>query len=436
MPSSRLASLFTLLELALVAVLALLGVLTERLLPLAALVAILFWPLRWALNRRPTLPTPANLPILILLLMLPVSLWASPLPEKTLLQALRLLVGILLFYALLNGLVTLSRLLAACWASAGLSLLLSLAALVSVNWPQGKIPLIPARLVALFPPQISDTVHANVMAGALALLLPFPLAAFLWNFSPLKSRLIALPLRLTALLIAACVAAVLLLTQSRGGYLAAVAALVVLLTLRLRRWGWLVPLACAALSTYLLWRYPNALEILASGSGAANSLEVRQEIWSRALFIIRDFPLTGIGMGLFTEVADALYPFFLSEPGAVSHAHNLLLQIAVDLGLPGLIAWLALLIVVIAGAWRAYRCAPTAVPHLSSIGAALLATLAALLVHGLFDAVAWGLRPAVITWGVFGMAVAAGHLAWFPAPQKSSALAAANAPLPSASKSP
>jgi hypothetical protein len=41
MLSSRLASLFTLLELALVAVLALLGVLTERLLPLAALVAIL-----------------------------------------------------------------------------------------------------------------------------------------------------------------------------------------------------------------------------------------------------------------------------------------------------------------------------------------------------------------------------------------------------------
>lgn len=416
MSTTRLASLLSLLELALVAALALLAVLSERLLPVAVVVALLFWPLRWALARRPTLPTPANGFILILLLMLPISLWASPLPEKTLLQALRLLTGILLFYALLNGLTSPARLLAACWAAAGLGLLLSLAALVSVNWPQGKLPFIPASLIALFPRQVSDAVHANVMAGALALLLPFPLAALLWNLSPLRSWLIALPIRLAALFIAAGIAAVLLLTQSRGGYLAALAALIVLLSLRLRRWGWLVPLACVALSAYLLWRYPNAIELLAS-SGAASSLEVRREIWSRALYMIQDFPLTGVGMGLFTEVADALYPFFLSEPGAVSHAHNLLLQIAVDLGLPGLIAWLALLIVVIANAWRAYRRGRAAAPYLSSVGAALLSALTALLVHGLFDAVSWGLRPAVITWGLFGMALAAGRLASLPVSQ-------------------
>ncbi len=61
--------------------------------------------------------------------------------------------------------------------------------------------------------------------------------------------------------------------------------------------------------------------------------------------MLQDFPFTGIGMGTFTQVADRLYPFFLYAPGTVEHAHNLFLQVGVDLGLPGLIAWLAIFMI-------------------------------------------------------------------------------------------
>ena len=99
---------------------------------------------------------------------------------------------------------------------------------------------------------------------------------------------------------------------------------------------------------------PWILEI-AFSSGTISGWDGRREIWSRAIYMIQDFPFTGIGMGSFGEVADALYPFFSYSPGAILHAHNLFLQIAVDLGIPGLIAWLAILLVVIVLSWKLYR---------------------------------------------------------------------------------
>ena len=67
--------------------------------------------------------------------------------------------------------------------------------------------------------------------------------------------------------------------------------------------------------------------------------------------MVLDFPFTGIGMGSFTEVAESLYPFF-SSPGRVFHAHNLFLQAIVDLGIPGLIAWFAIIMIVILVSWQ------------------------------------------------------------------------------------
>jgi putative inorganic carbon (HCO3(-)) transporter len=135
--------------------------------------------------------------------------------------------------------------------------------------------------------------------------------------------------------------------------------------------------------------------------------------------MIQDFPFTGVGMGTFTAVADRLYPFFLYAPGTVEHAHNLFLQVAVDLGLPGLVAWLAILLglgysagwlvkissgdahvlpgrsLAMTGRWRL------------GLAAGLLAALVALVVHGLTDAVTWGMvRPAPLVWLLWGLIAA------------------------------
>ena len=91
----------------------------SRWLPLAVVVGLAFWPLRWLVTRRFTLRTPADWGIAGLLLMLPVTLWVTAYPEETRIQALRLLCGVLLFYSLVNGASTPVRLR---WVGRGLAL--------------------------------------------------------------------------------------------------------------------------------------------------------------------------------------------------------------------------------------------------------------------------------------------------------------------------
>ena len=90
------------------------------------------------------------------------------------------------------------------------------------------------------------------------------------------------------------------------------------------------------------------------------------------------------------------------------HAHNLFLQIAVDLGLPGLIAWLFIWLLAMAFAWRQYhRGREIGSGWAAGLGAGLLASQVALGVHGLVDAVTWGqVRPAPLVWGLWGLTFA------------------------------
>ncbi|MCH8188148.1 MAG: O-antigen ligase family protein [Proteobacteria bacterium] len=79
------------------------------------------------------------------------------------------------------------------------------------------------------------------------------------------------------------------------------------------------------------------------GALSVQSLSSRLELWSRAQYAIQDFPFTGLGMGTFQPVVNVLYPLFMigSETEFV-HPHNHLLSAAVDLGIPGLIAYISI----------------------------------------------------------------------------------------------
>ena len=149
-----------------------------------------------------------------------------------------------------------------------------------------------------------------------------------------------------------------------------------------------------------------------SSSNTVSGVGGRQEIWSRAIYMIQDFSFTGIGMGSFGEVADLLYPFFLYTEGSIPHAHNIFLQIAVDLGIPGLIAWLAIWIAITFTAWQLFRVGYKRGNALAKgIGAGLFCSQVALIVHGFLDAVTWGMvRPAPIVWAIWGTSIAAWYI--------------------------
>ncbi len=388
-------------ELPVLALLVIGSIAVERLMPVALGVATGFWLVRWLAYGRPTVRTPGDWPVGLLLIMVPVTLWATALPDVTRGEVLRLLTGIALYYAVANWSGSTARLLL---VAAGLAVVgLALAALAPFL---GGLPaasrLIPAALGGSLQ-RLSSAVNPNVIAGALALLAPLAIALGIFSL-PRET----LGVRVLGLVAALTMIGVTALTASRGAWMGLAAAALVLIALRWR-WGWLAALLAAIGGAMIVWRVgPRQVAELVIASKALGGAEQRLEIWSRALYMLQDFPFTGIGMGAFKQVANALYPFFLAGPDAeIPHAHNIFLQVGVDLGLPGLVAWLALLILVSACAWQVYRRGRRRGNSvLTGLGAGLLASQAALVVHGLTDAATWGTRPAVVVWAIWGLAMA------------------------------
>jgi len=369
----------------------------------AVLTAALFWIVRFIASGRFSVRTPIDLPAGLLLLLVPVTLWVTTLPEVTRLQALRLLSGIALYYAIVNwGNSTrrLRLLLTGLLLTGGF---LALTAPFTVIWPVGKLSFIPHGWYERFQLLLTDSIHPNVLAGSLVLILPVSLAWLLEGWSKMDWFERGFSGSVTLLLLG-----MLAFTQSRGAWMAAAVAVGLVALLRFR-WGWIL-LASLGAAGFLALNWlglGRSLEIMLSAS-STGGVALRQEIWSRALMIIQDFPFTGIGMGSFTRVADVMYPFFHGSPGTINHAHNLFLQIAVDLGIPGLIAWLAIFfIVTLMAVQLLQKGRQNRDLRLSALGIGTLGSQSALFIHGLTDSVTWGMvRPAPLVWAIWGLATA------------------------------
>jgi len=380
------------------------------------------WLCRWVGRGRLTVPTRLEWALFSLLMMVPGTLWATALPEVTRSAVYQLLAGVAVFYSIVNWASSESRVWWASLGLIGLGLALAMIAPVSVQWTPGKL-FVLSQIYDRFPLLLKDPIHPNVMAGALVLIMPIALALALPGWGRKRTSVASRPcFRAIATIVVGLnfllMAFILLLTKSRGAYMAMAITLVIIAILRNRwflvglPWG----LAGLVVAWWRLGTHP--LADLLMTTQAMGGWEERQEVWSRAINMIQDFAYTGIGMGTFKQVANAMYPFFLAGPDAdVPHAHNLFLQVGVDLGLPGLIAYLALLTGCFCMAAKTYgsqiadRQSPIANPQSAirnpqSLSAGLLGSLTALVVHGLTDAATWGTKPAVIVWAVFGLTAA------------------------------
>ncbi len=140
--------------------------------------------------------------------------------------------------------------------------------------------------------------------------------------------------------------------------------------------------------------------------GTTSPLETvayRFEVWGYALEAIGNFPLTGTGLGTFRQVVLRLYPMTVFPNPDVSHAHNVFLQVALDTGLPGLIAYLALLGLVLVVGWRWISQSPA---HEVGMAVGVLACLLAFHLFGLGDTIAPGAKPGLLFWWLVGLVTA------------------------------
>lgn len=349
-------------------------------------------------NKRLWPATPLRWPLWLLAGMAALSLWVTADLATTVVAVNGLLAALLLLWATAGWATNTSRLIVTAVFLTLIGVGLALTAPVTVAWHQNKAGLIPQAVYDLFPLLLPDAVHPNIMAALLVMLLPVPLSVVL---APAARR--ARWLQIGAALAALLLLFVLLLTRSRGGYAAAGAGMLLVLWLSgRRRWA----IGAALLGGVAV------LALLLTGQGAApetpalsaeltdaSTLAFRLRVWELALWMLRDFPFTGVGMSTFNAVGTRLYPF---PPVPSPGAHNLYLQAAADLGLPALIALLAILLATLVVGWqnvRFYR----RDPRLQPLAIGLLAGVAAMMLHGLLDVTVWGTRMAFLPWLLIGV---------------------------------
>ncbi len=290
---------------------------------------------------------------------------------------------------------------------------------LSANWIV-KVPFL-SDLIVQFPqaqiilPEASrQGVHTNQLAGTLLFYVPFFTSVMLGFVLLRPSRM----LFLLYLFLFISTLALLLLTQSRTGWIAAAGSMFCLTLMwwytvkenrRLRRVLGVTTMVMAGIGISLLlfigparlqavWEDPNQESLI----GNLGTIAFRQEVWTWTLSAISDFPFTGIGLGSFQAVIRRFYPVNVAPGFDIAHAHNLYLQIAVDTGVPGFIFYLALIGLIFFAGLQVARKSIGLRPYVLG----LLGSLAAFHIFGLFDTLALGSKPHLIFWVIFSLITA------------------------------
>ncbi len=407
--------------------------------PAITLAVLILLALSWLISLRFVAPpvTPFNLILLLWGLTLVVGIVVTADPAETLPKATGLILGLAVWRYLVLAVRTRRALAVAVAFCLLLGLGLSVVGIFGLQ-ELPKIPLLaeinPFRGRSL-PGLGGLSTHPNQLAALICLYLPLlvSLSFALPRLSPKHESSAAIKqgqafekaqrfffgkgARLLLIIATLLATVLLILTQSRGGWIAALAGLFALLVLwalvlpptitrrrvRLAVMAWVV----VGLAV-VLWIGPDTLRDLwldpptESVVGPLITLNYRKELWPWAITAIGDFPLTGLGLGAFRQVIFRLYPIVLNGGQDVGHAHNIFMQTALDVGLPGLVVYLALLLVAAAVGWRVAR----ADAGLRAVALGLLAGLFALHVFGVADALALGSKPGIVFWLALGVLAA------------------------------
>jgi len=146
----------------------------------------------------------------------------------------------------------------------------------------------------------------------------------------------------------------LLLSFSRGAYAGLfLAGTIFLMQVKIKDWSkkkkWMTALILLLLFGGAVWSGAGA-RFLSSFSEKDGSNQERLRLWSEAVGHITERPFLGVGLGN--------YPFLVDPRASYRdpiYAHSLYLDIAVELGLLGLLAFLGLLFLALFSSWRLWQ---------------------------------------------------------------------------------
>lgn len=355
--------------------------------------------LRWAARGSPFPKLAINPFLLVFLILFARGLAATPAPEIAWMVASHLLAGITVLITIADRADTPPRVLAAMGITVLLAVAFAFGAPFGADW-SGADKFNLGQLTTNIAPILARPSNVNNVAGALEAAVPLALCLIAARTKPWN---------IIGALALAPLGIMLLLLQSRGAWLAVLMGLVVYATLYRR---WVLPLVPIVLLAGL-WVNASFGEPVSMGANdhpenQLITLGDRKEIWQEAVKISLSAPMKGMvgsgvnGFAVYGKPRIGVPPndSILSN----SHAHNLFLEIAVDVGWIGLLAFLGIVVVAIRAAWLMYR--QNTVPLARTLALGLLTAFAVIITHGMFDTIFWGFKAEIFLWAEVALALA------------------------------
>ena len=241
--------------------------------------------------------------------------------------------------------------------------------------------------------------NPNVLGEYILLVLPVAIG-LMWTRKPWLQKMVYA-------LISAVLFLALILTFSRGCWIGILVAAAIFITFAAGKlWGLgilALPILPMVLPESILNRFASI------GDMKDSSTSYRVYIWMGTLAMIRDFWLSGIGMG--AEAFKEVYPFYSYNGIVAPHSHNLFLQILVESGIGGILVFLLVIIFFLKRMMVGYQLGGGKGKPLSTMITAISAGVCGFLVQGMFDNCFYNYRVLLVFWLVLGIGIACTRVA-------------------------
>lgn len=235
--------------------------------------------------------------------------------------------------------------------------------------------------------------NPNVLGEYILLVLPICIA-LLWRAEKPISKLFYLVL-------AAVCFGTLILTFSRGCWIAIMVAAAIYVTFVCGKlWGLVLlalPILPFVIPETIISRFASV------GNMSDSSTSYRVYIWMGTLLMMKDFWISGIGIG--EEAFKSVYPFYSYSAIVAPHSHNMFLQVWVETGIGGIAVFLLTLLMWFKQLCRGHEVALD--KALKTLLVGIAAAVCAFMVQGMFDNCFYNYRVFMLFWFVLALGVAA-----------------------------
>lgn len=242
-------------------------------------------------------------------------------------------------------------------------------------------PDVKARVYSVFE-------NPNILAEYLIMTIPLSISLF-WYTKKIGKKLLFLAT-------SGILTLSLVLTLSRGGWIGfAFSALIFILLIERRFLLSIIPIVLGGI---LFLPKSIISRIISIGNLADSSNSYRITMWKIALDIIKDHPLAGVGFG--HKPFQQTFERYISDMPTY-HAHNTYIELAAELGIPGLIAFLFLIFIVFK--YGIQKLINQENRYIKIMAAGAFAGLGGLLAHGAVENVIYLTRIILYFWILIGL---------------------------------